>query len=129
MVVRIRGAILGFNGPQLQRDSTSDNYSALLNVPGFEGDSNSKILFSLRNCSVDCRTLRKSVAPRIRTTTGGHSSVAHIIKLQGYGAKAAGGLISPLPRRCRAAHVRPTAHDSLDLFSLSHLTSQAASSL
>ena len=70
MVVRIRGAILGFNGPQLQGDSTSDNYSALLNVPGFEGDSNSKILFSLLDCSMDCRTLRKSVAPRIRTTTG-----------------------------------------------------------
>ena len=70
VVVRIRDAILGFNVPQLQGDSTSDNYSALLNVPGFEGDSNSKILFSLRNCSVDCRTLRKSFAPKIRTTTG-----------------------------------------------------------
>ncbi len=50
-------------------DSTSDNYSALLNVTKFEGYSDSKIRFSLLDCSVDCRILRKSVAPRIRTTT------------------------------------------------------------
>jgi hypothetical protein len=33
VVVRIHGAILDFNVPQLQGDSTSDNYSALLNIP------------------------------------------------------------------------------------------------